>query len=70
LFIDASQLIKGENPKRINARHIKIISSLWKIKTEEDKYSHLAPLSEVETNDYNLNIPVVDTFEEEKKPLI
>jgi type I restriction enzyme M protein len=34
---------------------------------EEDKYSHLAPLSEVETNDYNLNIPrYVDTFEEEE----
>jgi hypothetical protein len=35
-------------------------------KTEEDKYSHLAPLSEVETND-NLNIPrYVDMFEEEE----
>jgi type I restriction-modification system DNA methylase subunit len=34
--------------------------------TEEDKYSHLAPLK-VETNDYNLNIPrYVDTFEEEE----
>jgi type I restriction enzyme M protein len=35
-------------------------------KVPEDKYSHLAP-SEVETNDYNLNIPrYVDTFEEER----
>jgi type I restriction enzyme M protein len=32
----------------------------------EDKYSHLAPC-EVETNDYNLNIPrYVDTFEERR----
>ncbi len=31
-----------------------------------DKYSHIAPLSEVAENDYNLNIPrYVDTFEEE-----
>ena len=32
----------------------------------EDKYSHVALISELETNDYNLNIPrYVDTFEEE-----
>jgi type I restriction enzyme M protein len=44
----------------------KIIST-FENRTEEDKYSHLAPLSEVETNDYNLNIPrYVDTFEEEE----
>ncbi|MBL1278780.1 MAG: type I restriction-modification system subunit M [Fluviicola sp.] len=33
----------------------------------EDKYSYIAPLSEVAENDYNLNIPrYVDTFEEEE----
>ncbi|RUT79012.1 type I restriction-modification system subunit M [Ancylomarina longa] len=32
-----------------------------------DKYSHVAPLSEIAENDYNLNIPrYVDTFEEEE----
>ena len=44
----------------------KIIST-FENRTEEGKYSHLAQLSEIETNDYNLNIPrYVDTFEEEE----
>jgi type I restriction enzyme M protein len=31
-----------------------------------DRYSYVAPLSEIAENDYNLNIPrYVDTFEEE-----
>ena len=43
----------------------KIIST-FENRSEEAKYSHLAQLSEIETNDYNLNIPrYVDTFEEE-----
>ena len=33
----------------------------------EEKYSAVVPLSEIEENDYNLNIPrYVDTFEEEE----
>ena len=32
----------------------------------QDKYSYVAPLSEIADNEYNLNIPrYVDTFEEE-----
>jgi len=32
-----------------------------------DKYSYVAPLSEIEENEYNLNIPrYVNTFEEEE----
>ena len=35
---------------------------------ELEKYCHVAPLSEVEENEYNLNIPrYVDTFEEEEE---
>ena len=35
----------------------------------EEKYSHVATLSEIKENEYNLNIPrYVDTFEEE--PLV
>lgn len=31
-----------------------------------EKYAHVAPLSEIQENEYNLNIPrYVDTFEEE-----
>jgi type I restriction enzyme M protein len=67
LFIDASQhfeKVKTQNVLR--KEDIDKIISTFENRTEEDKYSHLAPLSEVETNDYNLNIPrYVDTFEEE-----
>ena len=35
---------------------------------EIKKYCHVAPLSEVAENEYNLNIPrYVDTFEEEEE---
>ncbi|MEG3007385.1 MAG: N-6 DNA methylase, partial [Oscillospiraceae bacterium] len=34
---------------------------------ENEKFSHIAKLSEIEKNEYNLNIPrYIDTFEEEK----
>ncbi len=68
LFIDGSQhfeKVKTQNVLR-NEDIDKIIST-YESRTEEDKYSHIALLSEVETNDYNLNIPrYVDTFEEEE----
>jgi type I restriction enzyme M protein len=68
LFIDASQhfeKVKTQNVLR--KEDIDKIISTFENRTEEDKYSHLAELSEVETNDYNLNIPrYVDTFEEEE----
>jgi type I restriction enzyme M protein len=67
LFIDASQhyeKVKTQNVLRIE--DIDKIISTYENRTEEQKYSHIAALSEVETNDYNLNIPrYVDTFEEE-----
>jgi type I restriction enzyme M protein len=66
LFIDASQHFEKVKPKTYCVKRTLTKSLHLKIKTEEDKYSHLAPLSEVETND-NLNIPrYVDTFEEEE----
>ena len=38
-----------------------------KNRVEIEKYCHVAPLSEVAENEYNLNIPrYVDTFEEEE----
>lgn len=40
----------------------------YKDRKSTDKYSYVAPMSEIEENDYNLNIPrCVDTFEEEKE---
>jgi type I restriction enzyme M protein len=68
LFIDASQhfeKVKTQNVLR--TEDIDKIISTFENRTEEGKYSHLAQLSEIETNDYNLNIPrYVDTFEEEE----
>ena len=67
LFIDASQhyeKVKTQNVLR--TEDIDKIISTYENRTEEEKYSHITALSEVATNDYNLNIPrYVDTFEEE-----
>ncbi len=68
LFIDASQhfeKVKTQNVLR--SEDISKIITAYKERKDEDKYSHLAPLSEIAENDYNLNIPrYVDTFEEEE----
>jgi len=67
LFIDASKdFEKAKNQNYLRDEDIdKIITTLQTRETLE-KYSYLAPLKEIEENDYNLNIPrYVDTFEEE-----
>ncbi|MEH1007460.1 type I restriction-modification system subunit M [Winogradskyella sp. ECml5-4] len=69
LFIDASadfEKVKTQNMLS-EANMDKIVTTYRERKTE-DKYSYVAPLSEVVENDYNLNIPrYVDTFEEEEQ---
>jgi type I restriction enzyme M protein len=69
LFIDASQEYeKGKNQNRLRDIDIKKIVDTYRKRAEIEKYAYVAPLSEVEENDYNLNIPrYVDTFEEEEK---
>jgi type I restriction enzyme M protein len=68
LFIDASQhfeKVKTQNVLR--TEDINKIISTYENRLPEDKYSFVAPLSELADNDYNLNIPrYVDTFEEEE----
>lgn len=66
LFIDASaHFEKASNQNYLRDADVDKIVSTYRERTAEDKYSYIAPLSEVETNDYNLNIPrYVDTFEE------
>jgi type I restriction enzyme M protein len=68
LFIDASQhfeKVKTQNVLR--TEDITKIITTYKERKDEDKYSHLASISEIAENDYNLNIPrYVDTFEEEE----
>jgi type I restriction enzyme M protein len=75
LFIDASQhfekiktqnYLREEDIAKIIDTYTAYSSPLERGVAEVDKYSHVAPLTEVAENDYNLNIPrYVDTFEEE-----
>ena len=67
LFIDASaHFEKVKNQNHLRGEDIEKIIETYQQRKSEDKYSHIAPLSEIAENDYNLNIPrYVDTFEEE-----
>jgi len=68
LFIDASNdFIKGKNQNTLTEENIDKIVDTYRARKVVDKYSYLASASEIEKNDYNLNIPrYVDTFEEEE----
>lgn len=79
LFIDASKGFKKEKAKNKlrdgtngEPNDIKRIVDTYRAfvngeNAEQEKYSHVASLSEIEENEYNLNIPrYVDTFEEEE----
>ena len=68
LFIDASQHFeKVKTNNVLRPEDIDKIIDTYKNRKSEDKYSHVASLSEIEENDFNLNIPrYVDTFEEEE----
>lgn len=69
LFIDASSdgnFEKGKNQNKLRPEDINKIVDTYHSRKELDKYSHVATLSEIQENNYNLNIPrYVDTFEEE-----
>lgn len=67
LFIDASrEFLKETNQNKLRESDIKkIVDTVKKFKSIE-KYAYRAKISEIEENDFNLNIPrYVDTFEEE-----
>lgn len=68
LFIDASQNFeKVKNQNVLRSEDIDKIISTFENRTAENKYSYVALLTEIATNDYNLNIPrYVDTFEAEE----
>lgn len=68
LFIDASEgFTKEGNQNHLKPDDIERIVSTYRERKSTDKFSHVAALSEVVENDYNLNIPrYVDTFEEEE----
>jgi type I restriction enzyme M protein len=66
LFIDASNdFEKVKNQNVLSEEHINKIVETYQSRAIIDKYSNIATLDEVKTNDYNLNIPrYVNTFEE------
>ena len=68
LFIDASQHFdKVKTQNILRPTHIDKILQAFKTRSNQDKYSHVASLSSIKANDYNLNIPrYVDTFEAEE----
>lgn len=68
LFIDASaEFEKVGNQNALTDAHVAKIVQTYAERQTIDRYSYVAPLSEVAENDYNLNIPrYVDTFEEEE----
>jgi type I restriction enzyme M protein len=68
LFIDASQHFeKVGNQNQLRPEDIERIVNTYRKRESIEKFSRVAELSEVEENDFNLNIPrYVDTFEEEE----
>ena len=69
LFIDASSdFEEGSNQNRLRDQDIEHISGTFHAYTDVDKYSRVVPLTEIEQNDWNLNISrYVDTAEEEQR---
>lgn len=67
-FIDCKdEFQKGKNQNFLTDEHLEKITNTFKNREIIDKYSNLVTLEEIQSNDYNLNIPrYVDTFEEEE----
>jgi type I restriction enzyme M protein len=68
LFIDASRdFEKLGNQNHLSDEHVEKIVETYAKRKPIERYSYVAPITEVAENDYNLNIPrYVDTFEEEE----
>ena len=67
LFIDASrEFEQSTNQNKLRPRDIEKIVATFRNRQDIDKYAHAATFSEIEENEFNLNIPrYVDTFEPE-----
>lgn len=70
LFIDASgeqHFEKQGNQNVLRNEDVELIVDTYRSRKIIEKFSHIALLSEIAENDYNLNIPrYVDTFEKEE----
>jgi type I restriction enzyme M protein len=69
LFIDASREYQsGKNQNALLEGHMARIFETFRIRQSVEQYAHIASLTEIAENDFNLNIPrYVDTFEEEEE---
>ena len=69
LFVDASgEFEEGSNQNRLRDQDIEHIATTFRVFADVDKYARVVPLTEVEKNDWNLNISrYVDTSEEEAR---
>lgn len=68
LFIDASRdFDKVKTTNVMREEHISKILETYKLRVNKDKYSYVANIESVKSNDWNLNIPrYVDSHEEEQ----
>jgi type I restriction enzyme M protein len=66
-MIDASKgFMKDGNKNRLRSQDIRKIVDVFNKQLDTPKYSRLVPLAEIESNDFNLNIPrYIDASEEE-----
>jgi type I restriction enzyme M protein len=69
LFIDASrEFEQNTNQNKLRPQDIDNIVDTFQKRRTLDKYSYMASYSEIEENEFNLNIPrYVDTFKEEEE---
>ena len=69
MFIDASgEFEEGSNQNRLRDEDIGHIADTFRAYADVDKYARTVPLSEIEQNDWNLNISrYVDTSEEQER---
>jgi type I restriction enzyme M protein len=73
LFIDASKQFRKDRAKNVlrDEDIARIVNTYWAYRNgenaENEKYSHVAALEEIQANEFNLNIPrYVDMFDEEE----
>ncbi len=69
LFVDASrEFVSGKNQNTLSEEQVEKIMRVYSEGKEVEKYAHVASITEIQENDFNLNIPrYVDTFEEEEE---
>ena len=68
LFIDASKDFEpGKKQNKLRTPHLEKVMNAFNTFNSIEKYAHRATFEEIESNDFNLNIPrYVDTFEAEE----